>query len=246
MGYQPQRLSSYPHTLHVVQRSIKTEFSHSNLGHKECISHLRVTSIKYLFAKKKKKTLVWFGVYLLPCHQCLPSLHTLATVASSIPSTISTIYSPKLHVVAALQGCSLATNGLQQLLPCTFQIHKVDSKDRIFPFPVQLRRQQLPAAASWDIVHLPTWKSVDETTKERQLGFHGIHYSTVIDFRVVVRSLHTFHMSQVRCIIPLLPMDNLLCMFQTWKRTRFSLIWQTDNQSQNKERKNYKILLLWE
>lgn len=32
MGYQPQRLSSYPHNLLVVQRGINTEFSHFKFG----------------------------------------------------------------------------------------------------------------------------------------------------------------------------------------------------------------------
>lgn len=68
--YQPQRLSSYPHTLHVVQRGINTEFSHFKFGWWRVYFSLEWRVITYL---PKTHLFVW----------CIFTIMTL------MPSTLS-------------------------------------------------------------------------------------------------------------------------------------------------------------
>lgn len=68
--YQPQRLSSYPHTLYVVQRGINTEFSHFKFGSWRVYFSLEWRVITYL---PKPYLFVW----------CIFTIMTL------MPSTLS-------------------------------------------------------------------------------------------------------------------------------------------------------------
>lgn len=141
--YQPQRLSSYPHTLYVVQRGINTEFSHFKFGSWRVYFSLEWRVITYL---PKPYLFVW----------CIFTIMTL------MPSTLSHTHhrsSPlfpapypqftpqnsmwlQLSWAPRLSGVVILT-GLRPVI--TLKMDKVDSKGSIFPSPLQLRRLLLPA-----------------------------------------------------------------------------------------------------
>lgn len=128
-------------------------------------------AIHYLFTKTPLFVLVYIHHHVT--NASLSLTHMLVYLLS-ITSTICQIYSPEQQVVAAQLGtqnswcCYLDTNGLQQPSPCRWR--RQIQKAVFFPFTVQFA-----ATARRDVVHLPTRKSEDKTTKERQLGSHGVH-----------------------------------------------------------------------